>query len=495
MAKKQETVSMIDSLQEFKDLKNIDKETMINVLEESFRNVIAKMFGTDENYDVIINPEKGDFEIWRNRTVVENGHVSDPNLEVSLRDAQQIDADCTIGEEVTDEVHFADFGRRAILNLRQALASKILELQKDNLTAKYRELIGTIVVADVYQVWKKEVLLLDDEGNELLLPKSEQIPGDFYRKGEAVRAVVQRVETDNNTKIYLSRTDKAFLQRLFEIEVPEINDGLITIRSIARIPGERAKIAVESYDERIDPVGACVGMKGSRIRGIVRELRNENIDVVNYTTNTALYIQRALSPAKVSSIRVEEEEHKAEVFLRPEEVSLAIGKNGLNIKLASMLTDYTIDVFRDIDTADEEDIYLDEFADEVEPWVIEALKEIGCNTAKAVLALAPEEIMERADLEEQTVDDLLRVLSAEFEDEAQPAPDDYAPEEEQPVDEQPADTTDASEPVDEQPAESTDEPDETPTEDEPEEDDADEEADDDTPEVFQEDDTDEKEED
>ena len=495
MAKKQETVSMIDSLQEFKDLKNIDKETMINVLEESFRNVIAKMFGTDENYDVIINPEKGDFEIWRNRTVVENGHVSDPNLEVSLRDAQQIDADCTIGEEVTDEVHFADFGRRAILNLRQALASKILELQKDNLTAKYRELIGTIVVADVYQVWKKEVLLLDDEGNELLLPKSEQIPGDFYRKGEAVRAVVQRVETDNNTKIYLSRTDKAFLQRLFEIEVPEINDGLITIRSIARIPGERAKIAVDSYDERIDPVGACVGMKGSRIRGIVRELRNENIDVVNYTTNTALYIQRALSPAKVSSIRVDEEEHKAEVFLRPEEVSLAIGKNGLNIKLASMLTDYTIDVFRDIDTADEEDIYLDEFADEVEPWVIEALKEIGCNTAKAVLALAPEEIMERADLEEQTVDDLLRVLSAEFEDEAQPAPDDYAPEEEQPVDEHPVDATDASESVDEQPAESTDEPDETPTEDEPEEDDADEEADDDTPEVFQEDDTDEKEED
>jgi len=495
MAKKQETVSMIDSLQEFKDLKNIDKETMINVLEESFRNVIAKMFGTDENYDVIINPEKGDFEIWRNRTVVENGHVSDPNLEVSLRDAQQIDADCTIGEEVTDEVHFAASARAAFRTLRQALASKILELQKDNLTAKYRELIGTIVVADVYQVWKKEVLLLDDEGNELLLPKSEQIPGDFYRKGEAVRAVVQRVETDNNTKIYLSRTDKAFLQRLFEIEVPEINDGLITIRSIARIPGERAKIAVESYDERIDPVGACVGMKGSRIRGIVRELRNENIDVVNYTTNTALYIQRALSPAKVSSIRVDEEEHKAEVFLRPEEVSLAIGKNGLNIKLASMLTDYTIDVFRDIDTADEEDIYLDEFADEVEPWVIEALKEIGCNTAKAVLALAPEEIMERADLEEQTVDDLLRVLSAEFEDEAQPAPDDYAPEEEQPVDEQPVDATDPSEPVDEQPAESTDEPDKTPTEDEPEEDDADEEADDDTPEVFQEDDTDEKEED
>ena len=493
MAKKKETVSMIDTLQEFKDLKNIDKETMINVLEESFRNVIAKMFGTDENFDVIINPEKGDFEIWRNRTVVENGHVSDPNLEVSLREAQQIDADCTIGEEVTDEVHFADFGRRAILNLRQALASKILELQKDNLTAKYRELIGTIVVADVYQVWKKEVLLLDDEGNELLLPKSEQIPGDFYRKGEAVRAVVQRVETDNNTKIYLSRTDKAFLQRLFEIEVPEINDGLITIRAIARIPGERAKIAVESYDERIDPVGACVGMKGSRIRGIVRELRNENIDVINYTTNTALYIQRALSPAKISSIRVDEEEHKAEVFLRPEEVSLAIGKNGLNIKLASMLTDYTIDVFRDIDTADEEDIYLDEFSDEVEAWVIDALKDIGCNTAKAVLALSREEIMERADLEEQTVDDLLRVLSAEFEDEAQPAPSDDAPVEGQPADyDQPTDNIDASEPVDDQPADEADEPEEMAT-DEPSEE---EEADNDTPEVFQEeDDTDEKEED
>lgn len=493
MAKKKETVSMIDTLQEFKDLKNIDKETMINVLEESFRNVIAKMFGTDENFDVIINPEKGDFEIWRNRTVVENGHVSDPNLEVSLREAQQIDADCTIGEEVTDEVHFADFGRRAILNLRQALASKILELQKDNLTAKYRELIGSIVVADVYQVWKKEVLLLDDEGNELLLPKSEQIPGDFYRKGEAVRAVVQRVETDNNTKIYLSRTDKAFLQRLFEIEVPEINDGLITIRAIARIPGERAKIAVESYDERIDPVGACVGMKGSRIRGIVRELRNENIDVINYTTNTALYIQRALSPAKISSIRVDEEEHKAEVFLRPEEVSLAIGKNGLNIKLASMLTDYTIDVFRDIDTADEEDIYLDEFSDEVEAWVIDALKDIGCNTAKAVLALSREEIMERADLEEQTVDDLLRVLSAEFEDEAQPAPTADAPIEELPADyDQPADNIDASEPTDDQPADEADEPEDMPT-DEPSEE---EEVDNDTPEVFQEeDDTDEKEED
>ena len=435
MARRQETVSMIDTLQEFKELKSIDKDTMINVLEESFRNVIAKMFGTDENYDVIINPEKGDFEIWRNRMVVEDGHVEDPNLEVALSEAQKIDADCEVGEEVTDEVHFADFGRRAILNLRQTLSSKIWELQKDNLYAKYRDLIGSIVTADVYQVWKKEVLLLDDEGNELLLAKAEQIPSDFYRKGESVRAIVQRVENDNNnTKIYLSRTDKVFLQRLFELEVPEINDGLITIKAIARIPGERAKIAVESYDERIDPVGACVGMKGSRIRGIVRELRNENIDVINYTSNTSLFIQRALSPAKISSIRVDEEEHKAEVFLRPEEVSLAIGKNGLNIKLASMLTDYTIDVFRDIDAADEEDIYLDEFADEVDMWVIDTLKNIGCNTAKAVLALSREEIMERADLEEQTVDEVLSILSAEFEDEEEePFEPDFEPfEEEEP---------------------------------------------------------------
>ena len=435
MARRQETVSMIDTLQEFKELKSIDKDTMINVLEESFRNVIAKMFGTDENYDVIINPEKGDFEIWRNRMVVEDGHVEDPNLEVALSEAQKIDADCEVGEEVTDEVHFADFGRRAILNLRQTLSSKILELQKDNLYAKYRDLIGSIVTADVYQVWKKEVLLLDDEGTELLLAKAEQIPSDFYRKGESVRAIVQRVENDNNnTKIYLSRTDKVFLQRLFELEVPEINDGLITIKAIARIPGERAKIAVESYDERIDPVGACVGMKGSRIRGIVRELRNENIDVINYTSNTSLFIQRALSPAKISSIRVDEEEHKAEVFLRPEEVSLAIGKNGLNIKLASMLTDYTIDVFRDIDAADEEDIYLDEFADEVDMWVIDTLKNIGCNTAKAVLALSREEIMERADLEEQTVDEVLSILSAEFEDEEEePFEPDFEPfEEEEP---------------------------------------------------------------
>ena len=417
MAKKEETVSMIDTLAEFKELKNIDKDTMISVLEESFRNVIAKMFGTDENYDVIINPEKGDFEIWRNRKVVADDELEDSNLEISLTDARQIDADCEVGEEITDEVHFADFGRRAILNLRQTLASKILELQKDSLYAKYKDKIGTIISADVYQVWKKEMLLLDDDGNELLLPKTEQIPGDFYRKGETARAIVQRVDNyNNNPKIILSRTDKLFLQRLFELEVPEINDGLITIKAIARIPGERAKVAVESYDDRIDPVGACVGMKGSRIHGIVRELRNENIDVINYTSNISLFIQRALSPAKISSIRVNEEEKRAEVYLRPEEVSLAIGKGGLNIKLACMLTEYTIDVFRDIDGADEEDIYLDEFADEIDGWVIDALKNIGCYTAKSVLAIPRDELVERADLEESTVDDVLSILAAEFED-------------------------------------------------------------------------------
>ena len=418
MAKKEETISMIDTLAEFKELKNIDKDTMISVLEDSFRNVIAKMFGTDENYDVIINPEKGDFEIWRNRTVVADDELEDENLQLTLTEARKIDADCEVGEEVTDEVHFADFGRRAILNLRQTLASKILELQKDSLFAKYKDKIGNIIAADVYQVWKKEILLLDDEGNELLLPKTEQIPTDFYRKGETVRAIVQRVDNyNNNPKIILSRTDKLFLQRLFELEVPEINDGLITIKAIARIPGERAKVAVESYDDRIDPVGACVGMKGSRIHGIVRELRNENIDVINYTSNISLFIQRALSPAKISSIRVNEEERKAEVYLHPDEVSLAIGKGGLNIKLACMLTEYAIDVFRDLEGADEEDIYLDEFSDEIDSWVIEALKNIGCYTAKSVLAMNREEIVERADLEEQTVDEVLAILSAEFEEE------------------------------------------------------------------------------
>ena len=408
---------MIDTLAEFKDLKNIDKDTMISVLEDSFRNVIAKMFGTDENFDVIINPEKGDFEIWRNRTVVADNELENPTLQITQTEARKIDADCEVGEEVTDEVHFADFGRRAILNLRQTLASKILELQKDSLFAKYKDKIGQIVSADVYQVWKKEILLLDDDGNELLLPKTEQIPSDFYRKGETVRAVVLRVDNlNNNPKIILSRTAPVFLERLFELEVPEINDGLITIKRIARIPGERAKVAVESYDDRIDPVGACVGMKGSRIHGIVRELRNENIDVINFTSNVSLFIQRALSPAKISSIRLSEDDKKAEVYLRPEEVSLAIGKGGLNIKLACMLTEYTIDVFRDIEGADEEDIYLDEFSDEIDSWIIDALKNIGCYTAKNVLAMSRAELIERADLEETTVDEILAVLSAEFED-------------------------------------------------------------------------------
>ena len=418
MAKKEEAISMIDTLAEFKELKNIDKDTMISVLEESFRNVIAKMFGTDETFDVIINPEKGDFEIWRNRKVIgDDEELEDNNLQVRFAEARQIDPDCEVGEEVTERVQFLDFGRRAILNLRQTLASKILELQKDSLYAKYKDKIGHIVAAEVYQVWKKEILLLDDDGNELLLPKSEQIPTDFYRKGETVRAIVLRVDNfNNNPKIILSRTDKMFLQRLFELEVPEINDGLITIKAIARIPGERAKVAVESYDDRIDPVGACVGMKGSRIHGIVRELRNENIDVINYTANISLFIQRALSPAKISSIRMNEAERKAEVYLRPEEVSLAIGKGGMNIKLASMLTEYTIDVFRDIEGVEEEDIYLDEFADEIDGWVIDALKNIGCYTAKSVLAMDRDDIVERADLEEQTVDEVLAILAAEFED-------------------------------------------------------------------------------
>lgn len=416
MAKK-EVISMIDTFSEFKELKNIDRTTMISVLEDSFRNVIAKMFGSDENYDVIINPDKGDLEIWRNRTIVDDDALEDPNTEITLSDAKKIDADFEVGEDVTDEVFFEDFGRRAILNLRQTLASKILELQKDSLYNKYKEKVGEIVSGEVYQIWKKEILLLDDEKEELLLPKTEQIPSDFFRKGEHVRAVVARVENkNNNPKIILSRTSPVFLERLFELEVPEINDGLITIKNIARIPGERAKVAVESYDDRIDPVGACVGMKGARIHGIVRELRNENIDVINYTSNMSLYIQRALSPAKVSSIRLNDEEKRAEVFLHPEEVSLAIGKGGLNIRLASMLTGYAIDVYRDIDDVDEEDIYLDEFRDEIDDWVIDQLKKVGCVTAKNVLSTTREKLIQEADLEEDTVDEVIAILKAEFED-------------------------------------------------------------------------------
>jgi N utilization substance protein A len=416
MGKKKESISLTDTFSEFNELKNIDKATMISVLEESFRSVIAKMNGTDENFDIIINPDKGDLEIWRNRTVVEDDKLQDPNMEISLSEARKIDEDFEVGEEVTDEMHLEDFGRRTILNLRQTLASKILELEKDNLYNKYKEKVGQIVSGEVYQIWKKELLLLDDEHNELILPKTEQIPSDFFRKGEQVRAVVARVENkNNNPRIILSRTSTVFLERLFEQEIPEIADGLITIKGIARIPGERAKVAVEAYDDRIDPVGACVGMKGFRIHGIVRELRNENIDVINYTNNTSLYIQRALSPAKINSIVVKEEEHRAEVFLNPEEVSLAIGKGGANIKLASMLTGYNIEVFRDIEGVDEEDIYLDEFRDEIDGWVIDQLKRIGCSTAKNVLSTDRERLIKEADLEENTVDEVLKILAAEFE--------------------------------------------------------------------------------
>ncbi len=414
---RQETVSLSDTFAEFKELKNIDRSTMVSVLEDSFRSVISKMFGTDENYDVIINPDKGDFEIYRNRTVVEDEELEDPNTEISLTEARKIGDDFSLGEEVTDKVDFASFGRRAILNLRQTLASKILDLQKDTLYNKYKEKVGTIVIGEVYQVWKKEILLLDDEGNEMLLPKQEQIPSDFYRKGDTVRAVVAKVDNkNNNPKIILSRTSPLFLQRLFELEVPEINDGLITIRKIARIPGERAKVAVESYDDRIDPVGACVGMKGSRIHGIVRELRNENIDVINFTNNPSLFITRALSPARISSIHIMEEFKRAEVFLRPEEVSMAIGKNGMNIRLAGMLTEYQIEVFREVEErADEDDIYLNEFLDEIDPWIIDTLKGIGCDTAKQVLAIPRDELIQRTDLEDETIDEVLNILNAEFE--------------------------------------------------------------------------------
>ena len=409
--------SMIETFQEFKETKNIDRTTLVSVLEESFRNVIAKIYGSDENFDVIVNPDKGDFEIHRNRIVVADGDVQDENKEISLSEAQKIEPDYEVGEEVSEEVNFQKFGRRAILNLRQTLASKILELEHDSLYNKYKDRVGQVVSGEVYQMWKREVLLIDDEGNELHLPKPEQIPSDNYHKGETVRAIVKEVQNENNNpRIILSRTSPLFLERLLEAEVPEINDGLITIRRVARMPGERAKVAVESYDDRIDPVGACVGVKGSRVHGIVRELGNENIDVINFSSNTQLFIQRALSPAKVNRIILNPEEHKAEVYLNPEEVSLAIGKGGLNIKLASMLTEFTIDVFRDISEAEEdEDIYLDEFSDEIDQWIIDSIKAIGLDTAKAVLNAPREMLIEKADLEEETVDHLLEVLRAEFE--------------------------------------------------------------------------------
>ncbi|MBP3213094.1 MAG: transcription termination/antitermination protein NusA [Prevotella sp.] len=415
--RKEETVSMIDTFKEFKETKNIDRTTLVSVLEESFRNVLAKIFGSDENFDVIVNPDKGDFEIYRNRMVVADGEVEDENKQIALSEAQKIEPDYEVDEEVSERVDFTKFGRRAILNLRQTLASKILELEHDSLYNKYKDRVGQIVSGEVYQMWKREVLVVDDENNELILPKAEQIPNDQYRKGETIRAVIHQVTNENNNpKIILSRTSPVFLQRLLEAEVPEINDGLISIKKIARMPGERAKIAVESYDDRIDPVGACVGVKGSRVHGIVRELNNENIDVINYTANTKLFIQRALSPAQVSSLTIDEENRKAEVFLKPEEVSLAIGRGGLNIKLASMLTEYTIDVFREVSEGEaDEDIYLDEFADEIDQWIIDSIKAIGLDTAKSVLNAPREMLVEKADLEEETVDHVLEVLKAEFE--------------------------------------------------------------------------------
>ena len=418
MAKKEESTNMVERFAEFKELKHIDKTTMISVLEESFRNVLAKMFGTDENLDVIMNPDKGDVQIFQNLEVVPDGDVQNPYTQISLSDARaDSNPDVEIGEEHTREIIFEQFGRRAILNLRQTLQSKILDLQKEAIFAQFKGREGELVNGEVYQTWSKETLLLDSEDNELLLPRPEAIPGDFFRKGENVRAVIKTVENkNNNIRIIVSRTSEDFLRRLFELEVPEIHDGLISIRAVARIPGERAKIAVESYDDHIDPVGACVGVKGSRIHGIVRELRNENIDVIPFTKNTELFIQRALSPAKISSMRLNEEEKRAEVFLRPEEVPLAIGKNALNIKLASKLTGYVIDVYRDNGEDFNDDIYLDEFKDEIDAWVIDALKSIGCVTAKNVLAMDRQSIIDKADLEEDTVDNLLSILKAEFED-------------------------------------------------------------------------------
>ncbi len=407
-------LNLISNFAEFKELKNIDKSTMIGVLEDVFRHAIQKQYGTDDNFDVIINPEKGDLEIWRNREVVADGDLTDPVSQISLSEIQKIDSSYEVGDEYTDAIGFEQFGRRAVLSLRQNLASRIIDLEKANIYDKYKDMVGDIISGEIYQVWKKEVLILDDEDNELLLPKAEQIPGDFYRKGDTIKAIVKSVEMNNNNpRIVLSRTDNQFLERLFEQEVPEIFDGLITIKAIARIPGERAKVAVESYDDRIDPVGACVGVKGSRIYTIVKELHNENIDVINYTTNPQLMIQRTLNPAKVSSIVIDEEKKTAAVYLKPDQVSLAIGKGGLNIRLSKMLTGYDIDVYREIE---EEDVALTEFSDEIDEWIIGALKAVGFDTAKSVLELSVEDVAARADLELEQVEKVVEILKAEFEE-------------------------------------------------------------------------------
>jgi len=415
--KTMENLSLIDTFSEFKELKNINRETLMHVLADVFKGLLQKKYESSDNFDIIINIDKGDLEIWHNRTIVEDKDFVDPNTQISLSDAKKIEEDYEIGEEVSKEVKLEDFGRRAILSLRQNLTTRILELEKDNLFAKYKERVGEIITCEVYQIWKKEILVLDDEGNELLLPKTEQIPSDYFRKGDAIRAVVAKVEMKNNTPIIvLSRTAPEFLERLFELEVPEIYDGLITIKKIVRQAGERAKVAVESYDDRIDPVGACVGVKGTRIHGIVRELRNENIDVINFTNNLQLFISRALSPATITHIKINEEKKRAEVFLDPEEVSKAIGKGGMNIKLASQLVGYELDVFRNIEESEDvEDVVIDEFSDEIDEWVLNALKAIGCDTAKSVLQLTKEELVERTDLEEETVEEILQILRSEFE--------------------------------------------------------------------------------
>lgn len=410
-----DTQELVESFSEFKEFKNIDRVTMMNILEEVFKNMLKKRYGEENTFDVIINPDKGDLEVWRNRTIVPDGEVEDENAEIAYSEAIKIEPDFEIGEDVSEEVKLEEFGRRAVLAMRQNLVSRIHELEKDSIYKVYKDRVGEIITGEVYQIWKKEILILDDEGNELILPKSEQIPSDYFKKGDSVRAVVSKVEMRNNSPvIILSRTSPVFLERLFELEVPEIFDGLITIKKIVREPGERAKVAVESYDDRIDPVGACVGMKGSRIHGIVRELRNENIDVINFTNNVMLFITRALSPAKITSMKLHDENHRADVFLRPDQVSLAIGKGGFNIKLASKLTGYEIDVYRDTDD-DHEDVDLEEFADEIEHWVLDELKKVGCDTARSVLELSIADLVKRTDLEEETVNDLLNILKSEFE--------------------------------------------------------------------------------